>query len=217
MVYSKKSKTDLHYAVLNNNLEKVRTLVTTMSQEEICKQTKRGYTALHYTCQKRNTYYSLALIPHVSDESLGYQDIKGNTVLHILLKYRFVSDCIAIIEMLIARMSSEQLHLKNNEGRYILENCYFVIWIRYMNVDTIEILLNNMTDDEFVQQLYQGKETFLHIACRYNKLDVVKLLLPKMTTEQRDLPNNQLRTAISLTSSDEIRKLFNPMVKSAIC
>lgn len=214
MGYSK-SKTELHNAVLLNDLEKVQTLMTTMSQEEICKPTKLGYTALHYACQKRTIDYSLALIPYVSDESLGYQDKLGNTVLHVLLNKR--NDYIHVMELLIPRMSSEQLHLKNMKGRYILDNYYFVRCINNLPVDTIEILLDNMTDDELGQQDPQTGDTFLHFACCFDKPDVVKLLLPRMTIEQRDLRNNQLRTALSVASSDEVRRLFNPMVKSAIC
>lgn len=215
MGYSK-SKIELHNAVLNNNLEKVRTLVTTMSQEEICKQTKLGYTALHYACCKFTNDYFLALIPHVSDESLGYQDKKGNTVLHVLLNQR-PANYIQLMEILISRMSSEQLHLKNSKDRYILDNYYFARCIGNLHVNTIEILLNNMTDDEFGQQNPQTKDTFLHTACHCNKPEVVKLLLPRMTTEQKNLRNNQLHTALDVAYSDEVRNLFKPMVKSANC
>ncbi len=214
MGYSK-SKTELHNAVLNNNLEKVRTLVTTMSQEDICKQTKLGYTALHYACYKFITDYFLALIPHVSDESLGYQDKKGNTVLHVLLNQR-PNNYIQLIEILIPRMSSEQLHLKNSKGAYILDNNYFSRCINILHVNTIKILLNNMTNDEFGQQNSPTKNTLLHTACYCNNPEVVKLLLLRMTTEQKNLRNNQLHTALDVAYSDEVRNLFKPMVKSAV-
>mgnify|MGYP001026848459 FL=1 len=150
---------------------------------------------------------NLQSMSHVRDVSV--QDYDGVTALEIAIRYGHSK----ILSLLLSQPNIDA----NKKSRW-RGNPPLVIAAKFNNVRATKLLLareninvNAQTHDEYRINrnltLAGGRETALHFACRYNRVEIVKLLLkyPGIST---NLANWDNKEPVDVTDNQEIKDLF---------
>lgn len=155
------SRSPLHYAVLRNNVNIVRILIS--SRANLYKEDKTGATALHYAAKNNNFELVALFVTQTKLEDIP--DEEGRTA----LMWAASEDALDVLELMLRYPTRFDAHACDNRR---LTPLHFACMAG--NERCVRLLLSKSCDASRVDYLGQ---TPLFKACQQGNLDVVKILV----------------------------------------
>ena len=177
-----------------------------------------SHAGLHYACMNGDLYLvKLLLAMPIIDINITShhcimsieKEFEGFTPLELAIRYGHN-------RIVLLLLSNEKINI--NKGSQWIKSLPLSVAVKFNNFFAAKVLLsfdgiqiNSATNDRFLakeNRIVDGGETALHIACQYNRVEFVKLLLKHPNIDIN--PTNWVdKKPIDLTDNEEIKSLLN--------
>ena len=147
-----------------------------------------GDTPLHILCKYKPSVSCLQLVVHKLKCKADIPNKEGNLPLHVACQNKHI--CKGIIKVLCDALGDEELKCRNKNGNTALQEllkCQHDNFVKKNKIQSIlhifikrGLILLNTDEGQFLN--------YLHLACRYQKVDVVKYMSKIISTLSHELP-----------------------------
>ena len=148
-----------------------------------------GDTLLHIMCRHKCHVHCLKLVVYKLQCKVYVQNKEGNLPLHIACQNEHISN--GIVKLLCDALSDDQIKHRNKHGNTALHE-YLRCSHMYSSHDFHKLLQIFVARGLLPQCIDDQVMDYLHLGCRYQKLNIVKYLCEKYISPSVEIPNSLL-------------------------